>query len=129
MFRTITFLIVTLLVPLVGCSSREENEKSKLVGKWVMTNYPKEALVFFGDGTGIRQNDDELYPFSWKAENGCLMLSGSTDPASSFLHLYDYELSGATLTLSKGTTNSFTFSSSPSRTARKGGLSMTYQKQ
>jgi len=109
MIRTTTFLlIVTLLAPLSGCSNREENEKSKLVGKWVREDSPKDVLALFKDGTGMRRTSDGLEYFSWNAESGCLVFVGSLDPSDTTLRssvwaMYDYRLSGSILILTNGT--------------------------
>ena len=105
MYKTTPLLLaLSMLVPLTGCSNRDEkpSEKSKLVGYWVVKDGRNNAIVLFEDGTGASRNDRQLEHFSWNAKSGCLVLVGSPDPSSSTWQMYDYTLSGDTLELTLG---------------------------
>jgi len=120
-YRNSLVLVVALLAGVMllpaGCSkscgkSCEEKavtgvpggESVKLVGNW--KNSAGDGFCLFGDGTGVGFVPSVLRfdLFTWKSLDGCLtIISQPRSEPSSFVAMYDYELSGSTLTISKGT--------------------------
>ena len=84
-------------------SEKISGESMELVGNW--RNSAGDGFCLFDDGTGVGfvPGTLRLGHFTWKSLDGCLMMTSHPRPEpSSFVGKYDYELSGSTLTISKG---------------------------